>query len=60
MSIGIGTVLTIVFLVLKLTGYISWSWLWVTAPAWISALIQIAIVIGVVMWKRHIEKEMGL
>lgn len=24
----------IAFLVLKLTGFISWSWWWVTAPLW--------------------------
>ena len=32
--IGLGWVLFIVFLVLKLTGYIDWSWWWVTAPLW--------------------------
>lgn len=26
--------LFIVFLVLKLTGYIDWSWWWVTCPIW--------------------------
>jgi hypothetical protein len=26
--------LFLVFLVLKLTGRIAWSWLWVTAPLW--------------------------
>lgn len=26
--------LTIVFIALKLTGYISWSWWWVLAPMW--------------------------
>jgi hypothetical protein len=35
--------LFLVFLVLKLTGYITWSWLWVTAPLW----IPFAIVAGV-------------
>lgn len=30
-------VLFIVFLVLKLTHVIDWSWWWVTAPLWISA-----------------------
>lgn len=29
--------LFIVFLVLKLTHTITWPWLWVTAPLWISA-----------------------
>jgi hypothetical protein len=32
---GLGTVLFLIFLVLKLTNYITWSWWWVTAPLWI-------------------------
>jgi len=38
-SSGIGFVglLTIVFIVLKLTGYIDWSWWWVLSPIWIAA-----------------------
>jgi hypothetical protein len=28
----------VVFLTLKLTGYITWSWWWVTAPLWGSFL----------------------
>ncbi|EHB47631.1 hypothetical protein MycrhDRAFT_5757 [Mycolicibacterium rhodesiae JS60] len=35
MQIGIGTILFIVFMVLKLTSVIDWSWLWVAAPLWI-------------------------
>lgn len=27
--------LTLIFIVLKLTGYITWSWLWVLSPLWI-------------------------
>lgn len=38
-GIGFGTVLFIVFLVLKLTGVIDWSWWWVTAPLWIPAAV---------------------
>jgi len=34
-GIGIGGVLFIIFLVLKLTNNITWSWWWVTAPIWI-------------------------
>jgi len=34
-GLGIGMVLFIVFLVLKLTGTIDWSWWWVTSPLWI-------------------------
>lgn len=34
-GIGLGTILFIVFLILKLTGSIDWSWWWVTSPLWI-------------------------
>ena len=34
-SIDIGLVLFLIFLVLKLTGIIAWSWWWVTSPLWI-------------------------
>ena len=33
-GIGLGGVLFVVFLVLKLCHVISWSWWWVTAPLW--------------------------
>ncbi|QFG04546.1 membrane protein [Mycobacterium phage Jeeves] len=39
MRIGIGPLLAIVFMVLKLTHYIDWSWWWVAAPVWIPASI---------------------
>jgi hypothetical protein len=28
-------ILTLIFITLKLTGYISWSWCWVLSPLWI-------------------------
>lgn len=31
--------LTVLFIGLKLTGHITWSWLWVLAPMWITAAI---------------------
>jgi len=36
--------LFLVFLVLKLTGVIAWSWWWVTAPIWIPVLFFVGIV----------------
>ena len=33
---GLGTLLTVAFIVLKLCGVISWSWVWVLSPLWIS------------------------
>jgi len=35
--------LTIAFIVLKLTGFITWSWLWVLAPLWVGFAIGLAI-----------------
>lgn len=40
-GLGLGTVLTIIFVVLKLVGVIDWSWVWVLAPFWISAIISL-------------------
>lgn len=44
-------VLQIVFLVLKLTGLITWSWVLVLIPLWISlgilALVVVAVIIAV-------------
>ena len=46
-GIGIGMILFIVFLVLKLANIIDWSWWWVTSPLWIP-FVAAAIIIGVV------------
>ena len=37
--------LTIVFIALKLTGFISWSWLWVLSPLWIEFLLALVIIL---------------
>jgi hypothetical protein len=42
---GFCGLLTIAFIVLKLLGVISWSWLWVLAPLWIPLLISLGIII---------------
>ena len=42
-GIGFAGVLTIVFIVLKLTGTITWSWLWVLSPIWISFCVGLFI-----------------
>ena len=38
MKIGFLGLLTLVFIVLKLTHYIDWSWLWVLSPLWLGWL----------------------
>lgn len=40
-GIGFSGLLTIVFIVLKLTHYIDWSWWWVLSPMWLPLLIVI-------------------
>lgn len=44
-GVGFGGLLTIVFIVLKLTGVISWSWLWVLSPLWITFLLVLILTI---------------
>ena len=39
-------ILTLIFITLKLTGYITWSWLWILAPMW----TPIAFVIGFLLF----------
>lgn len=40
-GIGIPGALFVLFTGLKLTGYISWSWWWVTAPIWLPMAVII-------------------
>jgi hypothetical protein len=44
-GIGFTGLLTIAFIVLKLMGYIAWSWWWVLSPLWISAAIVVLILL---------------
>lgn len=40
-KLGIADVLLIIFIVLKLCGLISWSWIWVLSPLWITVILVI-------------------
>jgi hypothetical protein len=42
-GMGFSGWLTILFIGLKLTGHITWPWIWVLSPIWISLLIALAI-----------------
>ena len=44
-GIGFCGLLTIAFIVLKLCGVITWSWLWVLSPLWISTALVLLIVV---------------
>ena len=48
-GIGILGLLTLIFVVLKLTGEITWSWWWVVSPLWLPFCIVIGIIIGIVI-----------
>lgn len=43
-GLGFTGALTILFIALKLTHVVTWSWWWVLSPIWISAIATIAIV----------------
>lgn len=42
-SIGLGGWVFLLFLGLKLTGFISWSWWWITAPLWLGLAFVLAV-----------------
>lgn len=51
-SAGIGFVglLQVAFIVLKLLGKINWPWLWVLSPTWISIMIVILMLSGILLF----------
>ena len=44
-GISFSGLLTVLFIGLKLTGYINWPWIWVLSPIWISVSIVVAIIL---------------
>lgn len=46
---GVTAILTIVFVILKLTNVIDWEWCWVLSPLWIMAIFWalLLIIIGI-------------
>ena len=42
-GLGVADILLIIFIVLKLCGLISWSWVWVLSPLWISIILIIIV-----------------
>lgn len=50
-GIGFLGLLTIVFIALKLMGYIAWSWWWVLSPLWLPLVgLVVTGVIWLVLW----------
>jgi len=48
-GIGFAGALTILFVALKLTHVVDWSWPWVLSPLWLSALLFIAVLLVIVV-----------
>ena len=55
-SIGLGTILGVVFLVLKLLGVIAWPWIWVLAPFWIGIALFLVIFIITLLFAGIVSK----
>ena len=47
-GVSFATILTVVFINLKLSGEISWSWIWVLSPIWIGLIIDV-LLIGIIL-----------
>jgi len=50
-GVGFISLLTILFIGLKLTNYIDWSWWWVLSPLWIPFAIILLIVVIATLFK---------
>ena len=48
LDLTVPTILLIIFIILKLTHIITWSWLWVLSPIWIYGIIML-IMFGIVL-----------
>jgi hypothetical protein len=51
-GIGLGTVVFLIFLVLKLAGIgivATWSWWWVTSPLWIPLVFVLLLIVGALL-----------
>ena len=56
-GIGFAGLLTVAFIVLKLTKVIMWSWWWILSPIWISiTIVLFFIAVIVTLWMRGILK----
>lgn len=52
-GIGFTGLLTIAFIVLKLLGVISWSWVWVLSPIWIDAILVVLLLAVLIILGRR-------
>lgn len=48
-SVGILGLLGVLFIALKLTGFIDWPWIWVLAPFWIGIALFLLIAMFIIL-----------
>jgi hypothetical protein len=51
-GLGFVEALGLLFIAMKLTGVITWSWLWVLAPLWGQLVFFVLFLIGYAIWRR--------
>jgi len=51
-GLGLTTILFLIFMTLKLAGFIDWSWWWVTSPLWIPFASVMVLVIIALTFKK--------
>ena len=49
---NLADVLLVVFIILKLTNQIHWSWVWVLSPLWIGAALLIVLLCMMALYRR--------
>lgn len=49
MNVGILNILTLIFIVLKLTDTIDWSWWWILSPTIAAVLVAIGVIITLIL-----------
>lgn len=52
-GVGILGLMFLIFMTLKLTGFIDWSWWWVTSPLWMPVFLIITIGIILIIIKKQ-------
>jgi len=45
MKVGFTGLLALIFIALKLTNSLTWSWVWVLSPIWISTLLWASVLV---------------
>ena len=50
---GLLEALTLIFIVLKLMGYIDWSWFWVLSPTIFAIVLYVVLFFGLASWASY-------